>query len=70
MTRIFAAIAAFIVAGSLLFGAAYFATGVALPFMIRHPLLVGLLGRIAPFVGVVFAMVPAIVIARRRRLSH
>jgi len=69
MTRVFAAIAAVVIAGGLFVGAAYFATGLALPFLLQHLWFARVFGSVAPFVAMVVAIVPAIVITTKRRHS-
>jgi cytochrome b subunit of formate dehydrogenase len=66
MTRIFAAIAAVVVASTILLGATYLA-GTGFLFIIHHPQLVRLLRFVAPFVGVVIPIGVAISITRSAR---
>jgi hypothetical protein len=70
MTRIFALIAAIGIASSLFLGAAYFAADAVLPFMVQHPLLASFLGWVLPFVGGAVAIIAAIRMDRKRRLSR
>jgi hypothetical protein len=69
MTRIFAAIAAIVVAAILCEGAAYVA-GVAFSFLTQHPLLVRFLGVGAPIIAVAVSMAVAITASLKRRHSE
>jgi uncharacterized membrane protein YwaF len=69
MTRIFAAIAAVVVASTILLGATYLA-GTGFLFIIHQPQLVRLLRFVAPFVGVAISIAVAVSMGLKRQRRH
>jgi uncharacterized membrane protein YwaF len=69
MTRIFAAIAAVVVASTILLGATYLA-GTGFLFIIHQPQLVRLLRFVAPFVGVAISIAVAVSMGLKRKRRH